>query len=140
MNGFVSKTVDLPASAGEVWALVGDFNGLPRWNPGVERSDLSNGGKRRTLTLKVGGSVVEDLLHRDETARTISYSIIESGVPVSSHRATMSVVDLGPKRCTVHWRCEFEPKGVDAATVEGIFSTILDRGLSQLAERFGVKA
>jgi uncharacterized protein YndB with AHSA1/START domain len=36
MSGSVTKTLELPASAGEVWAVVGDFNGLPRWNAGVE--------------------------------------------------------------------------------------------------------
>jgi uncharacterized protein YndB with AHSA1/START domain len=139
MGGTVSKTIDLPANAADVWDVVGDFNGLPRWNAGVERSELSNGEKRRTLFLKVGGTVVEDLLVRDDAARTISYSIVESAVPVSSHKATMTVIERGPGRSTIRWQCEFEPKGVEAATVEGIFSTIFDRGLKQLAERFGAK-
>jgi uncharacterized protein YndB with AHSA1/START domain len=139
MGGAVSRTIDLPASAADVWDVVGDFNGLPRWNAGVERSELSNGGKRRTLFLKVGGTVVEDLLVRDDAARAISYSIVESVVPVSSHKATMTVRESGTGQCAVQWTCEFEPKGVDAATVEGIFSTIFDRGLKQLAERFGAK-
>ena len=139
MSGAVSKSLDLPVSAGEVWDVIGDFNGLPRWNAGVERSDLSSGGKRRTLTLKAGGSVVEDLIDRDEAKRSMSYSIVESAVPVSRHRATLAVVDRGPNQSTVKWDCEFEPKGVDDATVEGIFSIIFERGLKQLAERFGVK-
>ena len=139
MSGSVSKTVDVAASAGEVWALVGDFNGLPRWNAGVERSDLSNGGIRRTLTLKTGGSVVEDLVHRDDAARSISYSIVEGPVPVTRHKATMTVIDRGSTQSTVRWQCEFEPKGADAATIEGIFSTIFERGLKQLADRFGAK-
>ncbi len=139
VSGSVSKTVDLPVSAAEVWALVGDFNGLARWNAGVERSDLSNGGKRRTLTLKVGGSVVEDLIDRNDANRMISYSIVESAVPVTRHKATMTVLERGPAQSTVRWNCEFEPNGVDAATVEGIFSTIFDRGLQQLADRFGAK-
>ena len=139
MSGAVSKSLDLPVSAGEVWDVIGDFNGLPRWNAGVEHSDLSSGGKRRTLTLKAGGSVVEDLIDRDEAKRSMSYSIVESAVPVSRHRATLAVVDRGPNQSTVKWDCVFEPKGVDDATVEGIFSIIFERGLKQLAERFGVK-
>lgn len=137
ISGSVTKTLDLAADAGEVWAVLGDFNGLPRWNTGVERSDLSNGGKRRTLTLKVGGTVVEDLLHHDDAGRTMTYSIIESAVPVSRHKATISVIDRGPNQSTVRWTCEFEPKGVPVETAAGIFSTIFERGLAGLAGLFG---
>ena len=51
----------------------------------------------------------------------------------------MTVLERGPAQSTVRWQCEFEPKGMDAATVEGIFSTIFERGLKQLADRFGAK-
>jgi len=137
MNGSVTKTVDLPASADEVWAVLGDFNGLPRWNAGVEKSELSDGGKRRTLTLKVGGTVVEDLVHRDDAGRSLSYSIVEGPIPVSRHKATLAVIDRGANKSTVRWSCEFEPKGVPVETVAGIFSTIFERGLNGLAGLFG---
>ena len=135
-GGTVTKTLDLPASADDVWAVVGDFNGLSRWNGGVARSDLSHEGKRRTLTLKVGGTVVEDLIDYDWAGRRCSYSIVESAVPVERHKATLSVIDRGPGRCTVNWTCEFYPKGADVETVTGIFSTIFDRGLQQLEQMF----
>jgi hypothetical protein len=134
MSGSVTKTIDLPASAEDVWAIVGDFNGLPNWNAGVLRSELSNDRKRRTLHLKVGGTVVEDLLEHDHAARRMSYSIIESAVPVSSHKATLTVKERGPGQSMVHWTCEFEPKGAPLETVEGIFSRIFEGGLKQLAE------
>jgi uncharacterized protein YndB with AHSA1/START domain len=139
MSGSVIKTIDLPASAEEVWKVLGDFNGLPKWNAGVERSELSNGGKRRTLTLKVGGRVVEDLLERNDPGRSMSYSIIESAVPVGRHKATISVIDRGPNQSTVRWMCEFEPKGVPVETPTGIFSAIFEGGLKQLAALFGGK-
>ena len=139
MSGSVEKTLELPASAGEVWAVVGDFNGLPRWNAGVERSDLSNGGQRRTLTLKAGATVVEDLIHRDNHGRSLSYNIVEGPVPVSRHKATLAVIDRGPNQSTVSWRCEFEPKGVPVEVVAGIFSGIFEGGLKQLADLFGGK-
>ena len=137
MSGSITKTIDLPASASDVWAIVGDFNGLPRWNAGVERSELSEGGKRRTLYLKVGGTVVEDLLVHDNATRRISYSIVDSAVPVGRHKATMIVDERGPDQSTVHWTCEFEPKGAPLNTVEGIFSRIFEGGLRQLADLIG---
>jgi uncharacterized protein YndB with AHSA1/START domain len=139
MSGSVTKTIDLPASASDVWAIVGDFNGLPNWNAGVERSELSNGGKRRTLYLKVGGTVVEDLLEHDNAARRVSYSIIESAVPVGRHKATMTVHERGPGQSMVHWTCEFEPEGAPVETVESIFSRIFEGGLKQLADVVGAR-
>ena len=139
MSGSVTKTIDLPASAGEVWTMLGDFNGLPRWNAGVERSDLSDGGRRRTLTLKAGGKVVEDLVHHDDVGRSLSYCIVEGPIPVSRHMATLSVSDRGPNQSTVHWRCDFEPKDVPVEAVSGIFSGIFEGGLKQLADLFGGK-
>jgi hypothetical protein len=135
-KGTVTKTLDLPASASDVWEVVGDFNGLARWNAGVARSDLSNEGQRRTITLKAGGTVVEDLVDYDWAGRRCIYRIVESAVPVVQHRATISVVDRGPGRCTVQWSCEFYPRNTDVETVSAIFSGIFDRGLKQLEQMF----
>lgn len=140
MSGSASKSIELPVSAGEVWALIGDFNGLPRWNTGLERSELSNDGKRRTLTLKAGGKVVEDLVNRDDAARSISYNIVEGPIPVTRHMATLSVSDRGLNQSTVLWRCEFEPKDAPAEVVTGIFLGIFGGGLAQLSAVLAGKA
>jgi uncharacterized protein YndB with AHSA1/START domain len=139
MSGSVVKAIKLPASAADVWAVIGDFNGLPRWNAGVERSDLSEGGKRRTLTLKAGGTVVEDLVHYDEAGRSLSYSIVEAPIPVSRHQATIATIERGPSQSIVRWSCEFEPNGAPIEVVTGIFSGIFEGGLKQLAQMFGGK-
>lgn len=139
MSGSIKKSIVIPAGAAEVWSVVGDFNGLPRWNAGVERSDLSESGKRRTLTLKAGGSVVEDLVHRDDAVRSLSYTIVEGPIPVSRHKATIAVVERGPNSSTVQWSCEFEPKAAPVNTVAGIFTGIFEGGLKQLAALFGGK-
>jgi hypothetical protein len=136
-KGTVTKTLELPASASDVWEVVGDFNGLARWNTGVARSDLSNEGQRRTITLKAGGTVVEDLVDYDWAGRRCTYRIVESAVPVVQHRATLSIMDRGPGRCTVQWSCEFYPRNnIDVETVSAIFSGIFDRGLLQLEQMF----
>jgi hypothetical protein len=140
MSGSAAKSIELPVSASEVWTIIGDFNGLPRWNTGLASSDLSNNGTRRTLALKTGGSVVEDLVDRNDAERSISYSIVEGPIPVTRHRATLSVSDRGANGSTVLWRCKFEPKNVPAEVVTGIFSGIFEGGLKQLAVFFSDKA
>jgi hypothetical protein len=134
----VSRSIDVPAAAEEVWAVVGDFNGLPRWNAGVAASQLSHEGRRRTLALKSGGSVVEDLVEYDPAERRISYSFVETLMPVSRHKATLEVIDGGAGLCTVRWSCEFEPKeGADARAVAAVFTRIFDGGLRELVGLFG---
>jgi hypothetical protein len=136
----VSRSIDLPAAADDVWAVIGDFNGLARWNAGVAASELSENGRRRTLSLKAGGSVVEDLVERDPAARRISYSFVQTPIPVTRHKATLEVTDDGAGRCTVRWSCEFEPKGADPAALVATFTRIFDGGLQELARLFGGQA
>jgi hypothetical protein len=136
-GGEVSKSLDLPVAADKLWAVLGDFNGLPRWAAGIATSELSNNGKRRTLTLKAGGSVIEDLVDYDAAGRRYSYSIVEGPIPVSRHKATMAVIDRGSGNSTVRWSCEFEPKGVDTSVVAGIFAGIFEGGLKQIKQMFG---
>lgn len=140
MTGQISRTIDLPASADEVWTVVGDFNGLPQWNEGLATSELSADGRRRTLTLKAGGKVVEDLVEHDASRRRYSYSIVEGPIPVARHKATLEVLDRRPNQCAVRWSCEFEPKAIDAPAVAAIFARIYEGGLNQLAGLFGGQA
>lgn len=129
--GSHAQTIDIDADPAKVWAVVGDFNGLPAWNPGLASSQLEDGGNVRLLVRRAGGHVRERLVERDETQRVIRYSIFESGLPVSRHLATMQVQPRG-KGSTVTWSCEFESKGPPDAEVAAIFRQIFTGGLSSL--------
>ncbi len=133
----VSKTVLLAAPADEVWALVGDYNGLPEWLPGIERSTLEQDGKIRRLTLAEGGGEVVELLHsHDPSGRTCTYSIEESGLPIRDYVSTLTVreSDGGSE---VEWTGTFEVVGVPEEEALGIVHGIYDAGIGSLEERFG---
>ena len=126
-----SHSIEIAADPAAVWDYVGDFNGLPRWHPGVAESKLEEGGKVRRLKLKNGGVNVERLLERDDARHICRYSITESGLPVRQHAATIAV--LGNERgSTVNWACEFESKGPPDAEIAAIFKQIFTAGLSNL--------
>ena len=129
--GTASHSIDIAAEAARVWELVGDFHGLPRWNAGLAESRPEDGGQVRYLVRKAGGHVRERLIARDDAARTITYTIFESGLPIGRHVATMQVVGKG-KESTVNWSCEFESKGPPEAEVAAIFKQIFTGGLSNL--------
>ena len=62
-----SWKVAVPAD--EVWALMGDFNGLASVSPDVVKSELEQGGAIRRLTLTNGAQFIEQLVSRDDDAR-----------------------------------------------------------------------
>ena len=54
----VSMNTKLNVSAYEAWRLIGGFNALPDWHPAVEKSELTEEGQMRTLSLAGGGTIV----------------------------------------------------------------------------------
>jgi len=88
-EGSVDITVDKPPS--EVWEKVGDFGGVADFFPGIESFRME--GEDRIIGM-FGMQIREHLVSRDEAARTITYSVVD-GVPVDSHRATITVEPAG---------------------------------------------
>jgi carbon monoxide dehydrogenase subunit G len=88
-EGSVDVTVDQAPE--EVWEKVGDFEGIANFFPGIESFRME--GDDRVIGM-FGMEIREHLVSRDEAHRTITYSVVE-GVPVDSHRATISVEPAG---------------------------------------------
>ncbi|MGQ0577904.1 MAG: SRPBCC family protein [Betaproteobacteria bacterium] len=85
-NVYRSAVIDAPAD--KVWALVRDFNGLPKWHPAIARSEIEGGppgdrvGCVRRFTLKDGGgSLREKLLTLSDSGRTLTYNILSTRSP-----------------------------------------------------------
>ena len=115
--------IDISASTGDVWALVGQFGGLDNWMDGVDACVVD--GDLRTVST-MGMQITERLVARDEAARTITYSIEGEGAPVQSHEATISVLEAdGGSEVT--WDVTVEP--VEA---EGMFRDIYQGALDSL--------
>ena len=132
----VRRTVSLPAHADEVWSLVGDYNGLPQWLPGIEKSELEQDGAIRRLTLAEGaGEVVEVLEEHDPGGRTYTYRIIESGLPIKDYVSTMTVHEQGGSS-ELEWSATFESVGVSDEEASAIIEGIYDAGIGGLKERF----
>ena len=89
--GTGKASIDIDGSADEVWALVGDFGGIGVWQPGIESVRVE--GEDRILDT-MGMTITERLVSRDDTARALTYAIVD-GVPVESHQATVTVTPSG---------------------------------------------
>lgn len=79
------QSKDTPAPAAKAWAAIGDFCGIADWRPAVEKCTLSkkDGATLRTLSLKGGGAIVEQLVEQDDKTMTQTYTIVEGPLPVA---------------------------------------------------------
>lgn len=117
-NVTVSK--QLPAAADAVWEIVGGWNTLPAWHPAVVASEGAGDGLLRRVRLADGTEITERLEHFDRAARTYTYVIIESPLPLSRYRSTIRVETFADG-ARVDWSTEFEVQGVP----EGDLATLL---------------
>jgi carbon monoxide dehydrogenase subunit G len=130
-----SATIDIPASADQVWQLIGGFNTLPDWLPFIPNSELSDGGRVRTLQTADGGVVVERLQTFDNAAKTYSYSIEQAPFPATDYLATIKVEAQG-QGARVTWSGRFNAKGVSDEEVVALFNGIYQGGLEALRANY----
>lgn len=130
-----SAFIDIPASADEVWQLIGGFNSLPDWLPFIPKSELSEGGRVRSLQTPDGQVIIERLEAFDNAGKTYSYSITQAPFPVTGYLSTLSVEAQG-KGSRVIWSGEFTPKGVSDQEAEALFVGIYTDGLAALRNNF----
>jgi hypothetical protein len=141
----VTETVTINAAPAAVWTMVRDFGAMHTWHPAVEATSAPDGnkvGSRRTLTLKGGGKVLEDLETWNEAEKSFSYRMKEAGpIPVTNYSSTLTVKPGSTANTTqVEWRGAFyrgypnndpPPDKNDDAAVAAV-TNIYKTGLSNL--------
>ena len=146
----VTESVTVKAAPDQVWAALKDFGAMEKWHPAVEKTVADKGssvGSTRTLTLKGGGTVVEELESYSDADRKLSYRMKDPGpIPVSNYSATISVkpADGGS---VVEWRGAFyrkfmnndpPPDQNDEAAVKAI-TGVYQAGLANIKAMFEKK-
>ena len=131
----VEKQVKVEASADDTWAAIREFCSIAVWHPAVENCVLSQakGRPMRTLSLKGGGTIVEEETARDDAGRSYSYTIIESPLPVANYQSTIKVEDEGGT--VIEWEGTFDAKGASDADATKVIEGIYQSGLDSLAAK-----
>ncbi|MER2266048.1 SRPBCC family protein [Methylobacterium oxalidis] len=107
----ISESVEINAPADKVWAVVGNFQDMS-WLPPVEKTEGKGGNEAkatRTLTLKGGATVVEELSKYSADKKSYSYRIDKVDVktlPVNDYSSTIEVEGDGSKS-KVTWKGAF---------------------------------
>ncbi len=119
--------VSIERSPDEVWRLVREFGGLETWMPGVE-SCVVDGDVRTIATM--GIEVKEQLRDLDDTARSISYAVVESPMGnLESHLATITVEPEGDG-AHVTWAVDVVPDDL-----LGLFLPVYEASVVELKKK-----
>ena len=82
--------VSIDRPPGEVWDLVSDSSRIVEWFPGMEQVAVE--GAIRTITLRSGLPLVEEVVNVDPHLRRFQYRIV-GPLPVDHHLGTVDVLD-----------------------------------------------
>jgi hypothetical protein len=109
----VSVKINIGTTAPEVWEVISEFGGIAKWVPGITEVELAGRGvgSKRTVSYQDGTRSVERLESLNDASRSLSYSILESNLPMQGYLGSLTVRDL-PVGCEVEWYSTFGAKGV----------------------------
>jgi hypothetical protein len=114
----VVSSVEVPANAAKVWAVVGNFSGFDRFIPALSHIEMTGEGvsSLRKKFFKDGNLVVEQLNSRDDQALSMTWTTIYNTLGVANLWAAMRVESLGSDRSRATWTIIAEPAqdGVDS--------------------------
>lgn len=145
----VTETVAIAASPDAVWNRIKDFDALSSWHPAVASSSTTAAnqvGSVRTLQLRGGGTIVEELTRHSGEERKLAYRMTDPGpLPVTNYSSTISVNGGADGGSVVEWRGAFyrgDPNGNPAperndeaaiGAITGVYKAGLDN-LKKLVE------
>ncbi|MEH0930027.1 SRPBCC family protein [Micromonospora sp. CPCC 205558] len=136
-----TEFIDIPVTPERTWQLIGGFDSLPDWLPYIPSSELSEGGRVRTLKNEDGGVIVERLEAFDNEARSYSYSILQAPFPITDYLSTITVHEVpGQDGARVQWSGTFTPVGVTDAEAVALFRGIYRDGLAALHQTLTANA
>ena len=141
----VYASATIPAAPGAVWAVVRDFNALPKWTPFVAESRIEQGkladqvGCIRNFRLKDGGRIREQLLALSDYEMSFGYAILESPMGVENYYAALKLTPITDvDHAFAEWQAEFDaaPERQDALIAQ-IGRNVFAAGLAALKQHFG---
>jgi carbon monoxide dehydrogenase subunit G len=111
----VTETIEINASAEEVWAIIGNFGDAHVWLPMVESTESAGGnteGATRVLTLGPDVKIYETLKKHDDAKMSYSYKIpVDTHdvaiLPVNNYSSTVSVKASDSGGSIVTWKGAF---------------------------------
>ena len=142
-----SSVINAPIE--QVWNRIRDFDGMPKWHPGIAQSKIEGGkpsdqvGCVRVLTLQDGASIREQLLEMSDLGHHYSYTILNrrcrsrttgrpcvcAGSPTATAPSPSgpAVSTRTPRRNGPRWRIFSATRCIRAASTRSTNTLAVDR-------------
>ena len=134
----VTQSVTTSASPTKVWSMIGKFEAIGDWLPGVASSPAdhdSKVGSVRVITLKAPGNPTVTEKLTAHKGHSYSYEITQVDpkvLPVTGYSSTITVAKAGTGS-TVTWHGSFQPAGgADDAGAEKAVTGLYRSGLDNI--------
>ncbi len=134
----VTVAEHIKASGPKVWELIGRFDAIQKWAPGIKAATAQGltPGSLRTVTLSDGTVLTEKLISKADDPLAYTYSIENGGLGLASHISTLMAMDHGDGSCTVSWVCTYEAKNkAENANLGAGFTSFYKAGIAALKKR-----
>ena len=110
----VTKSLDVPVPAIQVWKALADFGAIDRFHPGLTGSHLkgeqaSGVGTIRQCYLSGGGHIIEKVIDWKE-GESYTIEVTETSLPLKRARTTLSVVSTDANTSRVSMTIDYVPK------------------------------
>lgn len=138
----LSQSVNLKASAAEVWAYVSDFYNYAEWQPHIASIDRAETEGERVVHMKRGNTVRDRVVELDQAGRKLSYGIVPGqptppGVPkLDDMLATFIVADANGQANVTYTISVTVPDEIRPMAEKGIGADI-SGALQGLKDKFG---
>lgn len=137
----VSSVIAAPISA--VWDYIRDFNGLPKWFPGVTDSHIEDGaplnqtGCVRNFGLEGGPRIREELIELSDSKHLCRYKMIESPLPLKDYVATVHLSAGDGKGTQIEIISQFETPATEEKELVGMLTGTYQGAFELLKKHFG---
>lgn len=140
-----SSILNAPLAA--VWPLIRDFGAIGTWLPGVKSCYIEGDdpgdrvGAIRCLEMGDVGLIREQLLALSDTDHAVTFSIIESALPIWNYRSTLMLLPVtNGDRTFIRWKGQFEADPEHASAMQTRMPTqIYQPAFDRLAGRLSGK-
>lgn len=140
---YTSSVISVPPD--RVWERVRGFNDLPRWHPMIRESRIEEAlpadkvGCIRNFNLQNGDNIREQLLGLSDYDMFVTYSILESPMPLEDYVATLRLTPVTEgDRTFIEWTAEFSCDPSDEDELVAMIGTdVFQAGFDALKRQFG---
>ncbi|MGI9433554.1 MAG: SRPBCC family protein [Geminicoccaceae bacterium] len=138
----VEASGTIPATIGDVWAVVGDFGKIADWLPPLASSGLAHGatgnqvGDVRQCMIDGGPTLSETQTARSDADHTYSYAIPEGPLPMKNYQSTIKLVPAG-QETVLEWTSTFEPDPGQEDELPAMIKSVYQAGIDHLKQHFG---